>query len=71
VKVEVTAPAGRDVQLVPPDFAPLRVLSTLRVASVDSTPPGGAYLRAPWQIQEWRYVLSVPEGVRGRLAFDP
>jgi hypothetical protein len=72
VRVEVTAPAGRSVRIVPPDFAPLRVLSSMRVPSLDSTPPGGGYiLRPPWQIQEWRYVLGVPDGVRGRLAFEP
>ncbi len=71
VTVEVTAPAGRDVRLAPPDFAPMRLLSSVRVASVDSTPPGGGYLRAPWQIVEWRYVLGVPDGVRGRQRFAP
>ena len=71
VKVEVTAPAGRDVRLVPPSFAPMRVLSSMRVAAVDSSPPGGTYLRAPWQVVEWRYVLAVPEGVRGKQAFAP
>lgn len=71
VKVEVTAPAGRDVRLVPPAFEPMRVLSSMRVAAVDSTPPGGSYLRAPWQVVEWRYVLAVPEGVRGRQSFAP
>ncbi len=71
VKVEVTAPAGRDVRLVPPSFEPMRVLSSMRVAAVDSTPPGGTYLRAPWQVVEWRYVLAVPEGLRGKHAFAP
>jgi hypothetical protein len=71
VKVEVTAPAGRDVRLVAPAFEPMRVLSSMRVASLDSTPPGGAYLRPPWQVVEFRYVLSVPEGLRGRHEFAP
>ncbi|MGZ8470333.1 MAG: hypothetical protein ACXW61_12135 [Gemmatirosa sp.] len=71
VKVEVTAPAGRDVRLVPPALAPMRVLSSMRVAAHDSTPPGGAYLRAPWQVVEFRYVLAVPEGLRGRHEFAP
>ncbi|WP_275836088.1 hypothetical protein, partial [Roseisolibacter sp. H3M3-2] len=71
VTVEVTAPAGRDVRLVPPSFSPLRLLSTARIAAVDSTPPGGNYLRPPWQVTEWRYVLDVPDGVRGRHAFPP
>jgi hypothetical protein len=71
VKVEVTAPAGRDVRLVAPTFEPMRVLSSMRVAALDSTPPGGAYLRAPWQVVEFRYVLAVPEGLRGRHAFAP
>jgi hypothetical protein len=72
VRVEVTAPAGRSIRLVPPDFAPLRVLSSMRVPGLDSSPPGSGYIRRPpWQIQEWRYVLGVPDGVRGRLAFEP
>ena len=41
VKVEVTTPAGREVRLDAPSFAPFRLLSAMRVASVDSTPPGG------------------------------
>ena len=60
VKVEVTAPAGREVRVEAPSFAPFRLLSAMRVASVDSTPPGGSYLRAPWQVVEFRYVLSAP-----------
>src|SRR5690349_21439830 len=71
VKVEVTAPAGREVRLDAPSFAPFRLLSAMRVASVDSTPPGGGYLRAPWQVVEFRYVLSAPQdpGRGGRFAF--
>ena len=63
VKVEVTAPAGRDVRLVAPTFEPMRVLTSMRVAALDSTPPGRAYLKAPWQVAALRSALADRRGV--------
>lgn len=69
VTVEVRAPAGRDVELVAPSFAPFRTVRTQRLASDGGG--GGAALRAPWQVIEWRYVLAPPDTAAGRYVFFP
>jgi tetratricopeptide (TPR) repeat protein len=71
VSVEVRAPAGRDVELAPPSFAPLRLVSATRVADANTLGAPAGALRAAWQVIEWRYVLAAPDTAAGRYVFFP
>jgi hypothetical protein len=71
VTVEVTAPAGRQVTLQPPSFAPFRLISASQVASSAAGALGAGGRRPAWQVTEWRYVLGAPDSARGRFDFEP
>jgi hypothetical protein len=71
VQVEVTAPAGRDIRLVPPSFVPFRVVTTNVVSAIDSGLVRRGAVRSAWQTVEHRFVLSPPSGASGRYTFPP
>ncbi|AHG90691.1 Aerotolerance-related protein BatD [Gemmatirosa kalamazoonensis] len=71
VQVEITAPAGRDVRLVPPSFAPFRLVTANVVSGVDSGAVRRGAARSAWQTIEHRFVLAPPANAAGHYTFAP